>query len=179
MIGAYSLAGYFFGRNPTSSTTHGEENINVARNTAPWNAPDGMVENSDRNNYKYMYHPGGDYRNTPKRAPSALNSVVVPGVELPKVSPVSCTTIDKKDAQLASTFTRDSTSTERTTIRVGSLYMQSSSTLCFRVDLCIATPSIRQCMHVSIAKGSQTNEIVKSKKTKPCKSKCSKLRKLI
>lgn len=85
MVGAYAMFGYYFGRNPTSSTRLGEENINIARNTAPWSAGGGEVENSDRNNYKYMYHPGGDYRNAPKRAPSALNAVIVPGVTLPKV----------------------------------------------------------------------------------------------
>jgi hypothetical protein len=31
------------------------------------------------------YHPGGDPRNPPKDAPSALHSVIVPNVNLPKV----------------------------------------------------------------------------------------------
>jgi len=35
------------------------------------------------------YHPGGDPRNPPKDAPSALHSVIVPNVNLPKVSDTS------------------------------------------------------------------------------------------
>lgn len=38
---------------------------------------------------KYSYHPGGDTRNAPKDAPSAINVVVVPDVTLPKVNVVS------------------------------------------------------------------------------------------
>ncbi len=34
---------------------------------------------------KYQYHPGGDLNAAPKDAPSAVNVVVVPDVELPKV----------------------------------------------------------------------------------------------
>ena len=37
-----------------------------------------------RQPYKYQYHPGGNSKNAPKDAPSALNSVVVPNVNLPK-----------------------------------------------------------------------------------------------
>jgi len=32
-----------------------------------------------------MYHPGGDTNNPPKDAPSALNEVIIPNVNLPKV----------------------------------------------------------------------------------------------
>lgn len=35
---------------------------------------------------KYQYHPGGDSGAAPKEAPSAVNVVVVPDVNLPKVS---------------------------------------------------------------------------------------------
>lgn len=31
------------------------------------------------------YHPGGDPKNPPKDAPSALHSVIIPNVNLPKV----------------------------------------------------------------------------------------------
>lgn len=31
---------------------------------------------------KYKYHPGGDPKSTPKDAPSALNTVVVPNVTM-------------------------------------------------------------------------------------------------
>ncbi len=34
---------------------------------------------------KYQYHPDGDSFATPKEAPSAVNVVVVPDVNLPKV----------------------------------------------------------------------------------------------
>lgn len=34
---------------------------------------------------KYQYHPGGDSSKAPKDAPSALNTVIVPNVNLPKV----------------------------------------------------------------------------------------------
>jgi hypothetical protein len=34
---------------------------------------------------RYQYHPGGNPKNPPKDAPSALHSVIVPNVNLPKV----------------------------------------------------------------------------------------------
>ncbi len=34
---------------------------------------------------KYRYHPGGNKNNEPRDAPSAVNVVVVPDVDLPKV----------------------------------------------------------------------------------------------
>lgn len=34
---------------------------------------------------KYRYHPGGDGSTEPKDAPSAINVVVIPDVNLPKV----------------------------------------------------------------------------------------------
>ncbi|KAI4175094.1 MAG: hypothetical protein LQ343_001855 [Gyalolechia ehrenbergii] len=34
--------------------------------------------------FKYQYHPGGDPNKAPKKAPSALNSVIIPNVTLPK-----------------------------------------------------------------------------------------------
>ncbi|KAI5848413.1 hypothetical protein BZA05DRAFT_455830 [Tricharina praecox] len=83
VLSTFSVFGYYFGRHSTAQMRMGEERINIAENTAPWSegAP---VENSDRNNFKYMYHPGGDIRNAPKKAPSALNAVIVPAVTLPK-----------------------------------------------------------------------------------------------
>lgn len=36
---------------------------------------------------KYQYYPGGDASAEPKDAPSAVNVVVVPDVNLPKVRP--------------------------------------------------------------------------------------------
>ncbi|KAE8442146.1 hypothetical protein EG329_003797 [Mollisiaceae sp. DMI_Dod_QoI] len=61
MSGAFGLAGFYFGRKPTSATS--ETKVNVAAG---------------------KYHPGGDPKNPPKDAPSALHSVIVPNVNLPK-----------------------------------------------------------------------------------------------
>ncbi|KAI1007027.1 hypothetical protein K3495_g1196 [Podosphaera aphanis] len=80
MTGAFGLAGYYFGRKPTSSTS--ETKIAIASDSMPWQS-----KNSDNNaqgDYKYKYHPGGDSRNSPENAPSALNVVIVPNVTLPK-----------------------------------------------------------------------------------------------
>ena len=73
MTGAFTLAGWHFSRNPTSSSS--EHNVSMAPNSEPWKTEGGG---------KYQYHPGGD---TSKRrdAPSALNEVVIPNVNLPKV----------------------------------------------------------------------------------------------
>jgi hypothetical protein len=38
---------------------------------------------------KYQYHPGGDPSKEPQDAPSAINVVIVPDVNLPKVR-MSC-----------------------------------------------------------------------------------------
>ena len=38
---------------------------------------------------RYQYHPGGNPKNPPKDAPSALHSVIVPNVNLPKVRSLS------------------------------------------------------------------------------------------
>ncbi|KAI5820833.1 hypothetical protein BZA77DRAFT_300003 [Pyronema omphalodes] len=84
MAATFSVVGFYFGRNPTSKTRFGEEQVNIAENSSPWTISPDQIENSDKNNFKYMYHPGGDYRNPPRKAPSALNSVIVPNVTLPK-----------------------------------------------------------------------------------------------
>lgn len=34
---------------------------------------------------KYKYHPGGNPANEPRDAPSAVNTVIIPDVTLPKV----------------------------------------------------------------------------------------------
>lgn len=38
------------------------------------------------NDARYQYHPGGDPSRGKKDAPSALNEVIIPNVNLPKVS---------------------------------------------------------------------------------------------
>ncbi|KAI9050514.1 hypothetical protein LZ554_005676 [Drepanopeziza brunnea f. sp. 'monogermtubi'] len=81
MTGALGLAGYYFGRKPTSSTS--EAKVNIAEGSMPWQGE--MTEGDKaRGDYKYKYHPGGDPKNPPKDAPSALHSVIVPNVNLPK-----------------------------------------------------------------------------------------------
>lgn len=81
MTGAFGMAGYHFGRKPTSSSS--EAPVSIAEGTMPWQTTakgDGADEH-----FKYQYHPGGDRNKTPKDAPSALHSVIVPNVTLPKV----------------------------------------------------------------------------------------------
>ncbi|KAL9102672.1 MAG: hypothetical protein Q9163_002194 [Psora crenata] len=80
MTGAFSMVGLYFGRGPTMSTS--EATVSVAEGSMPWQTTakgDGADEH-----FKYQYHPGGDKSKPPKDAPSALNSVIVPNVTLPK-----------------------------------------------------------------------------------------------
>ncbi|KAL9617069.1 MAG: hypothetical protein Q9160_008099 [Pyrenula sp. 1 TL-2023] len=83
MSGAFGLAGYYFGRKPTSATS--EAAVSVAHSSMPWQTdhPDHDDPDSDKH-FKYQYHPRGDKSQTPKNAPSALNTVIVPNVTLPK-----------------------------------------------------------------------------------------------
>lgn len=56
----------------------------MAEGSMPW-----QVEAKEgEEHFKYQYHPGGDKSKAPKNAPSALNSVIVPNVTLPKVRTV-------------------------------------------------------------------------------------------
>ncbi|KAK3674243.1 hypothetical protein LTR78_005712 [Recurvomyces mirabilis] len=73
MSGAFGLAGWHFSRNPTSSSS--ENKIAQADNSEPWHTG---------TNAKYQYHPHGDVRKPRKDAPSALNEVIIPNVNLPK-----------------------------------------------------------------------------------------------
>jgi hypothetical protein len=57
----------------------------MADRSMPWQT-DGLGEENPSKHFKYKYHPGGDTKKEPKAAPSALHSVVVPNVTLPKVS---------------------------------------------------------------------------------------------
>jgi len=81
MAGAFGLAGYYFGRKPTSSSS--EEKVAIKEGSMPWQKEAAPGDDA-RALYKYQYHPHGDPRNPPKDAPSALNTVVVPDVKLPK-----------------------------------------------------------------------------------------------
>ena len=64
------------GSSPTKSTS--EAQVGIAKEGMPWET--GATEG------KYRYHPGGDASQSPRDAPSAVNVVVVPDVNLPKVS---------------------------------------------------------------------------------------------
>lgn len=49
----------------------------------PWQTS--SAKGNKDEHFKYQYHPGGDKNKAPKNAPSALNSVIIPNVTLPKV----------------------------------------------------------------------------------------------
>ncbi|KAF3000020.1 hypothetical protein G7054_g8641 [Neopestalotiopsis clavispora] len=71
MVLALGGAGLYFGRTPTKSTS--EQSVGIAG--MPWESG---------SEGKYQYHPGGDTSLAPKDAPSAINVVVIPDVNLPK-----------------------------------------------------------------------------------------------
>ena len=73
MSGAFGLAGWHFSSNPTSSSS--ENKIGKAEGTEPWKTG---------GNAAYQYHPHGDTSKPRKDAPSALNEVIIPNVNLPK-----------------------------------------------------------------------------------------------
>ena len=68
------------GRKPTSAVS--ERNVGIADGTMPWEVDDAE---GGKGFFKYRYHPGGDKSKPLKDAPSALNVVIVPDVNLPKV----------------------------------------------------------------------------------------------
>lgn len=74
MSGAFGLAGWHFSSNPTSSSS--EATVHKAEGTEPWKTGGSA---------RYEYHPHGDTSRR-KEAPSALNEVIIPNVNLPKVS---------------------------------------------------------------------------------------------
>ena len=51
----------------------------------PWQTENAKHDAKHDEHFKYQYHPGGDPNKAPKDAPSALHSVIVPNVTLPKV----------------------------------------------------------------------------------------------
>ncbi|KAK1992760.1 hypothetical protein LX36DRAFT_662133 [Colletotrichum falcatum] len=71
MVAALGGAGLYFGRSPTSSTSESP----VLKAGMPWET---------EGEGKYKYHPGGNPNNEPKDAPSAVNTVIIPDVTLPK-----------------------------------------------------------------------------------------------
>lgn len=111
MSGAFGLAGWHFSRNPTSSSS--ENPVAKAPDSEPWKT------GSDA---KYQYHPGGDSSKPRKDAPSALNEVIVPNVNLPRVRRFSsCRNLHKSCIQLTCftrIFTRSTTSGARRATRL-------------------------------------------------------------
>ncbi|RAL10570.1 uncharacterized protein BO97DRAFT_415870 [Aspergillus homomorphus CBS 101889] len=77
MSGAFLLAGWYFGRKPTSVTS--ESNVRIGESAMPWEQTD-----AEGKVYKYQYHPHGDKSQPLRNAPSALNTVIVPNVTLPE-----------------------------------------------------------------------------------------------
>ncbi|KAL1999816.1 hypothetical protein VTN02DRAFT_3944 [Thermoascus thermophilus] len=76
MSGAFMIAGWYFGSKPTSVTS--ESNVRIGDSAMPWERDDeGKI-------FKYQYHPHGDKNQPLRDAPSALNTVIVPNVTLPK-----------------------------------------------------------------------------------------------
>lgn len=74
MSGVFGLAGWHFSRSPTSSSS--ESAVAKVAHSEPWKEGGGEG--------KYQYHPGGDTSAPKKDAPSALNTVIIPNVNLPK-----------------------------------------------------------------------------------------------
>ena len=94
MSGAFGLAGWHFSRNPTSSSS--ENPVSIAADSEPWKTG---------GDAKYQYHPGGDTSKPRKDAPSALNEVIVPNVNLPRVSGIS--NVDTSESCHANTLDQE------------------------------------------------------------------------
>ncbi|CAG8207522.1 hypothetical protein PENPOL_c002G09666 [Penicillium polonicum] len=77
MSGAFLIAGWYFGRKPTS--VNSESNVRIGESAMPWHG-----ESEDGKVYKYQYHPHGDKSQPLRAAPSAMNTVIVPNVTLPE-----------------------------------------------------------------------------------------------
>lgn len=72
----------YFGTKPTS--VNSESNVRIGDSAMPWE-----TESESGKVYKYQYHPHGDKSQPLRAAPSALNTVIVPDVTLPKVRVLS------------------------------------------------------------------------------------------
>ncbi|KAJ5372213.1 hypothetical protein N7517_004219 [Penicillium concentricum] len=77
MSGAFLIAGWYFGRKPTS--VNSESNVRIGESAMPWQG-----QSEDGKVYKYQYHPHGDKSQPLRAAPSAMNTVIVPNVTLPE-----------------------------------------------------------------------------------------------
>ncbi|KAJ5335333.1 hypothetical protein N7541_005160 [Penicillium brevicompactum] len=78
MSGAFLIAGWYFGRKPTS--VNSESNVRIAQSSMPWHNEDAEGAKPS----KYSYHPHGDKSQPLRAAPSAMNTVIVPNVTLPE-----------------------------------------------------------------------------------------------
>lgn len=76
MTTVFAGAGYYFASKPTTSVS--ETAVTHPKDAMPWHSDDPNAT------YKYKYHPRGDVTQEPKEAPSALHSVIVDNVTLPK-----------------------------------------------------------------------------------------------
>jgi len=75
MSSAFGLAGWHFSRHPTSSSS--EHPVAIVEDSQPWKTG---------KSGPYEYHVDGDKSKGRRTAPSALNEVIIPNVNLPKVS---------------------------------------------------------------------------------------------
>ncbi|TID17076.1 hypothetical protein E2P81_ATG09631 [Venturia nashicola] len=73
MSGVFGLAGWHFSRSPTSASS--EQKVAKVPHSESWKTGSSAA---------YQYHPGGDPSKGKKDAPSPLNTVIVPNVNLPK-----------------------------------------------------------------------------------------------
>lgn len=73
-LGAIGVFAYFFAGNPTKASD--ARPVPAVPGSEPWRGEGGTG--------KYMYYPQGNPMHPPKQAPSALNHVVIPNVNLPK-----------------------------------------------------------------------------------------------
>ncbi|RDL35939.1 Uncharacterized protein BP5553_06551 [Venustampulla echinocandica] len=80
MSGAFGFVGYYLGSKPTAATS--ETQVPIVSNSMPWQVD--TKEDPQHGDFKYRYHPGGDLHAPARDAPSALHSVIVPNVNLPK-----------------------------------------------------------------------------------------------
>jgi len=54
MSAAFGLAGFYFGRKPTSATS--EAKVNIAQGSMPWQTESTKGDEA-REHFKYQYHP--------------------------------------------------------------------------------------------------------------------------
>ena len=95
----------------------------MAEGSMPWQVETSKAQAADEH-FKYQYHPGGDPNKAPKNAPSALHSVIVPNVNLPKVKVPLRQTGEAQTREVAneiyhSTYTTSTTSGGRMGIKFG------------------------------------------------------------